>query len=141
MTTTTFRAATARLQQIDWAAIGHRIDNGIRYVTIAAELLLMVAAMAWDIAYEHRREIRDALVRAAASTYLAGVRTRRLAERCYRAGAWTRLQLLALSDRAASLTTVQPVPAVAPITATLAAVREALERLVRQLYLEAMESI
>ena len=47
---------------------------------------------------------------------------------------WCRQQLLELSDQAARLTAAQPLPIVAPITASIEALREALELLVRRLY-------
>lgn len=50
------------------------------------------------------------------------------------AGRWCRQQLLELSDQAARLTAAQPLPIVAPITASIEALREALELLVRRLY-------
>jgi hypothetical protein len=52
----------------------------------------------------------------------------------YQAGKWTRRQLLALTDRSAALVSRQPLTALAPITATLAAAREALARLIARLY-------
>ena len=87
--------------------------------------LALLAGGRWT--WRHRQQIAAALVRAIAATIVAGQAT-------YAAGRWCRLQLLALSDQAAVLTAGQPLPAVAPITAGLAALREALERLIARLY-------
>lgn len=138
MTTTTFRAAAARVRSvaaaIDWQEVAAIVGDGIRILWAAIELLAAALVLTAETIYEHRAQIRSGLVAAVAATYLTGVRARRAAERCYHAGCWCRLQLLALSDRAASLTTAQPVPALAPITAGVQASREALERMLSRLY-------
>lgn len=138
MTTTTFRAAAARVRSvaaaIDWQEVAAIVGDGIRILWAAIELLAAALVLTAETIYEHRAQIRSGLVAAVAATYLAGVRARRMAERCYHAGCWCRLQLMALSDRAASLTTAQPVPALAPITAGVQASREALGLLVAKLY-------
>jgi predicted outer membrane lipoprotein len=110
MTTTTIRAAA-----------------GLRACWLAAQLLAAAAAILAAIAYEHRQQIRAALVAAVAATYVAGQWTRYQAVRLYRAGGWCRLQLLALSDRATALLPQQPIAAAAPITACLAAIGETLQ--------------
>lgn len=98
----------------------HRIIAGAR---VCAAALLILAAIAW----EHRAQIRAALATAIAAAIVA-------AELTYRAGRWTHRVIHRLSTRSVALLPVQPLPALAPITATLAAAREALERLVRRLY-------
>jgi hypothetical protein len=76
-----------------------------------APLLLQLAALAiadgglW--LWRHRQQIGEALVTAAATTYAAG--------------AWCRQQIEALATDSARLLPTQPVPALAPITASLAA--------------------
>jgi len=76
-----------------------------------APLLLQLAALAIAISgqwlWRHRRRIVAALVAAVATTYSAG--------------AWCRQQIEALATDAARRLPAQPVAAVAPITATLAA--------------------
>jgi hypothetical protein len=126
MTTTANRALQA-LRAIDWATIGRRLDRAIAITIRAAELLLMLAALAIETAYEHRQQIRAALVRAVAALIVA-------AQVTHRAGRWTRQVLHTISERSAAVLPQQPLPAVAPITATLQATREALERLVARLY-------
>jgi hypothetical protein len=76
-----------------------------------APLLLQLAALALAAGsqwlWRHRRQIGAALITAAAATYAAG--------------AWGRLQVEALAADSARRLPGQPVAAVAPITATLAA--------------------
>lgn len=120
----TARQALQILRAIDWNS---RFDNAIRVTTIAAQLLLMVVTLAAEIAWEHRQEIRDALIRAVAALVLAAIWT-------YRAGCWTRRAIHDLGQRSCALLPEQPIPAVAPITATLQAAREALAQLVARLY-------
>jgi hypothetical protein len=121
------RIAALVLRSIDWAAVARRCWITVQLITTALVLLA-------EIAWEHRAHIRQALVTAIAATYLAGQWTRQQAERTLRAGAWTRLQLERFSRRTAALLPQQPIEALAPITATLAAAREALERLIARLY-------
>lgn len=85
-------------------------------LTISGLLLLALAQWMWN----HRREILDGIARAILRTYAAGQ--------------WTRAQLEATSDRAATLVDAQPVPALAPISANLQALRELLELWVSRLY-------
>ena len=88
-----------------------------------ALVLLKVARFIWV----HRREIRDAAIAAAAATYAAGRICRQ--------------ELEAISARAAQLVhaePLQPLPALAPIVAPLAALREALERYMARAYLVAV---
>jgi hypothetical protein len=124
---TTANRALQALRAIDWATIGRRLDRAIAITITAAELLLMLTALAIETVYEHRQQIRAALVRAVAALIVAAHLT-------YRAGRATRQVLHTISERSCAVLPQQPVPAVAPITATLAAAREALERLVVRLY-------
>lgn len=131
MNTTTLRAALARstaaARAIDWHAVGARTMAGLALCWAVAQLLAMVAAIACETAWQHRQQIRAALVHAIAYLVVA-------AELTYRAGCWTRHAVERLSSRAAVLVSQQPLPAVAPITATMQAAREALERLIARLY-------
>lgn len=83
-----------------------------------AFLLLALAGLAIAIGsqwlWRHRRQIGTALVATAAATYSAG--------------AWCRLQVEALATDSAQRLPVQPVAALAPITATLAAAWELADR-------------
>ena len=126
MTTTATKALQA-LRAIDWATIGRRLDRAIAVTITAAELLLMLAALTIETIYEHRQQIRAALVHAIAVLIVA-------AQLTYRAGRWTCHALHTISERSAAVIPQQPLAAVAPITATLQAAREALERLIARLY-------
>ena len=89
--------------------------------------LALMAAGRWT--WTHRQQIKQTTIRVFAALVVA-------AQFTYRAGRWTRRQLLALSDRAAQLTAEQPLPALAPIVASIEALREALARLIARLYPE-----
>lgn len=91
--------------------------------TVTGLALVATARFIWA----HRAEIRTALVRAAAAFILT-------AQLVYEAGCWTRRTVEAVSQRSVALLPQQPLPTVAPITATLVAAREALARLVARLY-------
>lgn len=115
------------IRAIDWRAVASRTAKGLRLCWAVAQLLLMAATLLVDLAWEYRAEIRQALVAAIAALVVA-------AELTYRAGCWTRRQVEALSQRTVELLPQQPLPTLAPITATMQAARESLERLVRRLY-------
>lgn len=132
--TKTITTAIRLVAAIDWRAVGDRTARALELAWIVAQLLLAAAVLLGEVAWEHRAQIRQALVIAIAATFLAGQWTRQQAERTMRAGAWTRLQLERLSSRTVALLPQQPIEALAPITATLAAAREALERLIARLY-------
>lgn len=131
MNTAALRAIMARsiaaARAIDWRAVGARTTAGLQLCWAVAQLLFLLGAVAVDYAWQHRQQIRAALVHAVACLVVA-------AEVTYRAGCWTRHQLERFSGRAAVLVSQQPLPAVAPITATMQAAREALERLIARLY-------
>jgi hypothetical protein len=93
--------------------------------TIARVLLAIETAARW--CWAHRQQARDAALLTLLATMAA-------AAWCYRAGRATRRTVDAISRRSCALLPQQPVPAVAPITATIEAAREALERLVVRLY-------
>ena len=90
-----------------------------RAICITTGLALLVAGR---FIWQHRAEIRAAIVAAIAATYVAGAATRHAVDH--------------LSRRSCTLLQAQPLPAVAPITATLQAAREALARLIARLYRE-----
>lgn len=98
-----------------------------RAVAIALTVAVLVLLAAGQWLWAHRQEIRDAAV----ATYAALVLT---AELSYEAGRWSRRQLEALNDQAAELLDSQPVPALAPITAGIEALRRQLEALVSWIY-------
>ena len=93
--------------------------------TIARVLLAIEAAARW--CWAHRQQARDAALLTLFATLAA-------TSWCYRAGRATRRAVDTISRRSCALLPEQPLAAVAPITATLAAAREALERLVVRLY-------
>jgi len=121
MTTTATRALQLLLAAARFAYAHRRqaLD------TIARVLLAIEAAARW--CWAHRQQARDAALLTLLATLAA-------AAWCYRAGRATRHGVDAISRRSCALLPHQPLPAVAPITATLAAAREALERLVARLY-------
>ena len=92
-------------------------------LTVTGLLLLALAQWIWA----HRREILDGIARAILVTYAAGRWTRSQLEAA-------RALLMATSDRAAALVNAQPVPALAPISANIQALRELLEAWVSRLY-------
>lgn len=102
----------------------HRVQilNAIARVILAIE-----AAIRW--CWAHRQQARDAAM-------LTGLALLAAAGWMYRAGRWTRQAIDDLSQRSTVLLPQQPIPAIAPITATLVAAREALARLVARLYPE-----
>ena len=93
-----------------------------------------LAAMATaQFIWAHRAEIRAAIVRIIAGCILA-------AQLAYQAGCWTRRTVEALNERSADLLPGQPLPAIAPITANIQAIREALTRLINRLYPQLINS-
>lgn len=112
---------------IDWRVVASRTANGLRLCWAVAQLLLMGAALLVDIAWQNRASIRQAAVVTIAVLVVA-------VEFARFAGSWTRQQIEALSQRGAELLPQQPLPAVAPISATMQAVHELLEQLVRRIY-------
>ena len=126
MTTTTLRAELVRLiaivRALPWASMARTTWTVLQL--LAAGLVLLA-----EIAWEHRQQIRSALVTAIAALVVA-------AQLTYEAGIWTRRHLLELADRSATLIPQQPLAAVAPITASIEALREALARLIARLYPE-----
>jgi hypothetical protein len=122
------------LRALPWAKIADRTANGIRLSWAVAQLIVAGCVLLGEVAWEHRAKIRQGLVTAIAAVYVAGCWTREQAERCYRAGCWTRHQLERFSGRTVALLPQQPVEALAPITATMQAAREALARLIARLY-------
>lgn len=112
---------------INWPAVGYRVDAGLRLCWAVAQLLALAAAIAGHYVWAHRQQIRTAVIATYAALVIA-------AELTLAAARWSRHRLEALSARSAELTHAQPVPAVVPIAAGLQALREALERLIARLY-------
>jgi hypothetical protein len=118
--TKTISTVTRLVAAIDWRAVGDRLDRALELAWTIAQLLLTAAVLLSEVIWEHRAHIRQALVTAIAATFVAGQ--------------WTRQQLDRLSRRSAAQLLRQPIVALAPITATVQAAREALERLIARLY-------
>jgi hypothetical protein len=128
MNTTTLRAALARLQALPWADYATRTAAGLRACWIAAQLLAAGLAILANIAFEHRQQIRSALVTAAAALVVA-------AELAYRAGRHARRLWAALLDASermgrwyAALVT-PPAPEPAPVSLASLSNRELRELL------------
>lgn len=132
--TTTLRTIARLVAAIDWRTIGRTTAQALAVIAVAAQLLLAAAVLIGEIAWEHRAQIRQPLVAAIAATYVAGCWTRHHAERCLRAGQWIRQQINHVCDRSVALLPEQPIEVLAPITAVIAAAREALSRLIARLY-------
>ena len=128
---TEIKAATAQIIRaigtLPWGVYAARAGAVLRAAWVTARLIGTVLVLLAEIAWEHRQQIRQALVTAIAAVIVA-------AQLTIEAGRWTRCTIDAISGRAVALLPQQPVSAVAPITACLTALREALERLVRRLY-------
>lgn len=87
-------------------------------LTLTIVALLISGLLQWI--WQHRRQILDTIARAILASWAAG--------------RWCRHQLDAVSNRAAAILGDQPLPELAPITASLQALREALERWIKRLY-------
>lgn len=117
------------------------ISRLARVIAIALVITGLLLIRAGQFIWAHRREIRDAAIAAYAALRLAAewAWERRAAVRAaalavYAAGGVARVELEALSARAAELVHDQPLPALAPIVAPILALREALQRLVATIY-------
>jgi hypothetical protein len=109
-----------------------------RFVAVALVFIGLLLLRAGRFIWAHRREIRDAAIAAYAACRLVAEwawerRSAILAAAAatYAAGCLCRDELEAISARAAKLVHAEPLqslPALAPILAPLAALREALER-------------
>jgi hypothetical protein len=109
-----------------------------RFVAVACVVIAILLLRAGRFIWAHRREIRDAAIAAYAACRLAAEwawerrsAVRAAAAATYAAGRLCRDELEAISTRAAQLVHAKPLqslPALAPILAPLAALREALER-------------
>jgi hypothetical protein len=117
------------------------ISRLARVIAIALVITGLLVIRAGQFIWAHRREIRDAAITAYAAIRLAAewVWERRAAVRAaalavHAAGGVARVELEAVSARAAELVHSQPLPALAPIVAPVLALREALERLVAAIY-------
>jgi hypothetical protein len=109
-----------------------------RFVAVALVFIGLLLLRAGRFIWAHRREIRDAAIAAYAACRLAAEwawdrrsAVRAAAAAAYASGRLCRDELEFISDRAAQLVhaePLQPLPALAPILAPLAALREALER-------------
>ena len=105
----TIAAGTATAARFAYAHRRQALD------TIARVLLAIEAAARW--CWAHRQQARDAALLTLLATMAA-------AAWCYRAGCATRRAIDTISRRSCALLPHQPVPAVAPITATLQALAE-----------------
>jgi hypothetical protein len=121
------------------------ISRLARVIAIALVITGLLLIRAGQFIWAHRREIRDAAVATYAALRLAAewAWERRAAVRAavraaalavYTAGGEVRVELEAVSARAAELVHDQPLPALAPIVAPVVALREALQRLVVAIY-------
>ena len=117
------------------------ISRLARVIAIALVITGLLLIRAGQFIWAHRREIRDAAIAAYAALRLAAewAWERRAAVRAaalavYAAGGVARVELEAISTRAAELVHGQPLPALAPIVAPILALREALERLVAAIF-------
>jgi hypothetical protein len=114
------------------------IARAARFVAVACVVIGLLLLRAGRFIWAHRREIRDAAIAVYAACRLAAewAWERRSAVRAaavatYAACLQMRQELEAISARAAQLVHAKPLrglPALAPILAPLAALREALER-------------
>jgi hypothetical protein len=112
-----------------------------RFVAVALVFIGLLLLRAGRFIWAHRREIRDAAIAAYAACRLAAEwawdrrsAVRAAAAAAYAAGRLCRDELESISDRAAQLVHNHPLPALAPILAPLAALREALERFLARVY-------
>lgn len=88
MTTTTLRAAAARirfiLSLIDWQEVAGIVTDGLRILWAAARLVFTLLVLAASITWEHRAQIRAALVTAAAAVIVAAQLTLEAGQRARR---------------------------------------------------------
>ena len=120
------------------------IARAARFVAVACVVIGILTLRAGRVVWAHRREIRNAAIAAYAACRLAAEwawerRSAILAAAAatYAAVCICRQELEAISARAAELVhaePLQPLPALAPILAPLAALREALERYLARVY-------
>lgn len=105
------------LRAIDWETVGNRAGVAARTAWTVAQLLAMVATLAFEMAYENRQQIRDAAVKAVAAAIVT-------TEEVIKAGQATRNWVERMNASSAAILEEMPeqIAPVAPIAAPITAV-------------------
>lgn len=129
------------ISSIDWNDVKNKTATAIRYTIIMAELAIAFALIIAEYVYNNRDNIKNAIVKTIAMTYIAGVYTRMQYNKLCNLIEFIYNQVLLISDKSSTIIKDQPIVILAPITSVMVTVYQYISLIIRNVYKYNMEAI
>ena len=133
--------AISFVSSIDWNNIKNKTAIAIRFAIIIAEIAIAIALITAEYVYNNRENIKNALIKAIAATYVAGVYTRHQTMKMIDMIMFIYNQVILISDKASSIVNKQPITILAPITSVIVTVYQYVSIVIRNVYKYNVEAI
>lgn len=129
------------ISSIDWNDVKNKTATAIRYTIIMTELAVAFALIIAEYVYNNRDNIKNAIVKTIAMTYIAGVYTRMQYNKLCNLIEFIYNQVLLISDKSSTIIKDQPIVILAPITSVMVTVYQYISLIIRNVYKYNMEAI
>lgn len=129
------------ISSIDWNDVKNKTATAIRYTIIMTELAVAFALIIAEYVYNNRDNIKNAIVKTIAMTYIAGVYTRMQYNKLCNLIEFIYNQVLLISDKSSTIIKDQPIVILAPITSVIVTVYQYISLIIRNVYKYNMEAI
>lgn len=129
------------ISSIDWNDVKNKTATAIRYTIIMTELAVAFALIIAEYVYNNRDNIKNAIVKTIAITYIAGVYTRMQYNKLCNLIEFIYNQVLLISDKSSTIIKDQPIVILAPITSVIVTVYQYISLIIRNVYKYNMEAI
>ena len=129
------------ISSIDWNDVKNKTATAIRFTIIMTELAIAFALIIAEYVYNNRDNIKNAIVKTIAMTYIAGVYTRMQYNKLCNLIEFIYNQVLLISDKSSTIIKDQPIVILAPITSVIVTVYQYISLIIRNVYKYNMEAI
>lgn len=129
------------ISSIDWNDVKNKTAAAIRCTIIMTELAIAFALIIAEYVYNNRDNIKNAIVKTIAMTYIAGVYTRMQYNKLCNLIEFIYNQVLLISDKSSTIIKDQPIVILAPITSVIVTVYQYISLIIRNVYKYNMEAI
>lgn len=136
-----FNSFQSAISSIDWVSVKNKTGNALKIAFLMTEIAIAFALIIAEYVYNNRDNIKNAIIKAVAITYIAGIIAREYTNKLIDGIVWVYQQIILISDKSTQDIQNQPIVILAPITAVIMNVYQYISLVIKYVYKYNVEAI
>lgn len=136
-----FNSFQSAISSIDWVSVKNKTGNALKIAFLITEIAIAFALIIAEYVYNNRDNIKNAIIKVVAITYLAGMIAREYTNKLIDGIVWVYQQIILISDKSTQDIQNQPIVILAPITAVIMNVYQYISLVIKYVYKYNVEAI